>query len=53
MLFRGRKKRGLYYLLPGMARSNRRHNILVMRWSIAFGILFSILFGLLIYFLNQ
>lgn len=47
-----KKQRGLYYLLPGMARSNRQRHRQVLRWTIIFGIIFSALFGSLIYFLN-
>jgi hypothetical protein len=52
-LGRAREHHGRYYLLPGMGRSNRRHRRRVFRWSIIFGIVFSALFGCLLYFLNR
>ncbi len=42
-----------YYLLPGMGRSNRRHRQQVFRWVLVFGVIFSILFGLLLSYLNR
>ena len=41
-----------YYLLPGMGKSNRRWHRKVLLWSIAFALLFSAVFGGLLYFLN-
>ncbi|MCP5518063.1 MAG: hypothetical protein H7A45_21835 [Verrucomicrobiales bacterium] len=38
-----------YYLLPGMGRSNRRHRQKTHIAAVAFGIVVSILFGVLIY----
>lgn len=48
-----KKKRGLYYLLPGMNRANRRKQKEILRWSILIGILFAVLFGLFIYWVNS
>jgi hypothetical protein len=48
-----KKKHGLYYLLPGMTRANRRKRAVIIRWSLAFAVLFSILFGLVLYLLYQ
>jgi hypothetical protein len=47
-----KKKRGLYYLLPGMNRSNRQRQKELLRWSILVGVIVAILFGLLIYWIN-
>lgn len=52
-MFGEKKKRGLYYLLPGMNRSNRIRQRKVLRWSILFGIIIAILFGALVYYLNS
>ncbi|PYI87089.1 MAG: hypothetical protein DME26_07295 [Verrucomicrobia bacterium] len=48
-----RKKRGLYYLLPGMTRSNRIRNRKVVRWSIVIGIIVAAIFGFIIYRWNM
>jgi high-affinity Fe2+/Pb2+ permease len=48
-----KKKRGLYYLLPGMNRSNRIRQRQILRWSIVVGLVCALLFGLLIYWLNS
>jgi hypothetical protein len=48
-----KKKRGLYYLLPGMNRSNRIRQRQILKWSIVVGLVFALLFGLLIYWLNS
>jgi hypothetical protein len=53
VMFGQKKKRGLYYLLPGMNRANRIRQRQILRWSILVGILCAILFGLLIYWLNS
>ncbi|HNQ90503.1 MAG TPA: hypothetical protein PKM73_17960 [Verrucomicrobiota bacterium] len=42
-----------YYLLPGMGRSNRRHRRRVHAAAIIAGIIFSLLFGYLLYWLNR
>lgn len=42
-----------YYLLPGMGRSNRRRHQQIFRWALVVGVLISIAFGTLIYFLNK
>jgi len=47
------KEENRYYLLPGMARSNRRRHRQVVWWSIVFGIIFSALFGAFLYFINR
>ncbi len=54
-MFGRKKNKGdhRYYLLPGMGRSNRRHRRLVFRSSIIFAIIFSVLFGLLLFYLNR
>ncbi|MCL5095958.1 MAG: hypothetical protein M1608_00180 [Candidatus Omnitrophica bacterium] len=53
-MFRAKKeKEHRYYLLPGMGRSNRRHRRLVFRWSLAVGVIFSLFFAALLYFLNR
>jgi hypothetical protein len=51
-MFGQKKRRGLYYLLPGMNRSNRIRQRQILRWSILAGIVFAILFGLLLYWAN-
>lgn len=51
-MFGQKKKRGLYYLLPGMNRSNRIRQRQILRWSILIGIVFALLFGVIIYLLN-
>lgn len=54
-MFGDRKNRGdhRYYLLPGMGRSNRRHRRRVQQVAIVFGIVVSLLFGALLYYLNR
>ena len=47
------KKKGLYYMLPGMTRSNRLRNRKVIRWSILVGIIVAFLFGFIIYWWNM
>ncbi len=51
MFFR-KKPRGLYYMLPGMNRSNRIRNRKVFRWSLAFAIFISAAIGFLIYWIG-
>lgn len=53
MIFGPKKKRTLYYLLPGMNRSNRIRQRKILRWSILVGIVAAFLFGLLVWFLNK
>lgn len=52
MLGLKRKKRGLYYLLPGMNRANREKQKIFLRWAILVGLLFAAVFGYLIWYLN-
>jgi hypothetical protein len=52
-MFGAKKKRSLYYLLPGMNRSNRIRQRKVLRWSILIGIIIAVMFGLLIYYINS
>ena len=47
-----KKKRGLYYLLPGMNRANRERRKQILRWAILFGLVVAALFGWLIYWVN-
>ena len=47
-----KKKRGLYYLLPGMNRSNRERQKQILRWAILFGLVTAALFGWLISWVN-
>jgi hypothetical protein len=51
-MFGLKKKQGLYYLLPGMNRSNRIRQRKVLKWAILAGAVIAALFGLLIYWLN-
>jgi hypothetical protein len=51
-MFGPKKKRGLYYLLPGMNRSNRIRQRQILRWSIIIGIVCALIFGIIIYILN-
>lgn len=48
-----RKKQGLYYLLPGMTRANRRKRKRVFWWSVVIGILVSGAFGGILWLLNR
>lgn len=48
-----RKKQGLYYLLPGMTRANRRKRKRVFWWSVVIGILFSGLFAGILWLINR
>jgi hypothetical protein len=52
-MFGQKKKRGLYYLLPGMNRSNRIRQRQVLKWSILIGIVAAALVGLIIYLINM
>jgi len=48
-----RKKRGLYYLLPGMNRCNRQRRRELFKWSLLVGAIVSIVMGLLLYYVNS
>jgi uncharacterized membrane protein YozB (DUF420 family) len=50
---RRNKEEHRYYLLPGMARSNRRRHREFVRWAIGVGILVSAALGYLLYFISQ
>jgi hypothetical protein len=52
-MFGQKKNRGLYYLLPGMNRSNRIRQRMILKWAILAGLIFAALFGFLIYWLNS
>ncbi len=52
-MFGQKKKRGLYYLLPGMNRSNRIRQRMILKWAILAGLIFAALFGFLVYWLNS
>ena len=47
------KEEHRYYLLPGMARSNRRRHAETLRWSLLIGLLASALVGFAVYYLNR
>lgn len=51
-MFNSKKKRGLYYLLPGMNRANRERQKKNLRWAILFGVVVAALFGWLLYWVN-
>jgi hypothetical protein len=51
-MFGQKKNRGLYYLLPGMNRSNRIRQRQILKWSILVGVVAAALVGLLIWFIN-
>ena len=42
-----------YYLLPGMGRANRRKHAVILRWSIAVGLLISACLAAILYFMNR
>jgi hypothetical protein len=46
---RKNKEEHRYYLLPGMGRSNRRQHMIYLKWSLAVGLVVSLLVGLLLY----
>jgi high-affinity Fe2+/Pb2+ permease len=52
-MFGQKKKRGLYYLLPGMNQSNRIRQRKILKWAILAGLIFAALFGLLVYWMNS
>ena len=54
-MFRSRrsKEKGLYYLLPGMGRSNRRYHTKTLWWAILVGLIASAIFGVTIFLLNR
>ncbi|MEW6158023.1 MAG: hypothetical protein AB1813_11355 [Verrucomicrobiota bacterium] len=51
----GKKERkgGLYYLYPGMGRSNKRWRSQITRWSIIFGLISSALVAGVLWLLNS
>ncbi|MBC8096847.1 MAG: hypothetical protein H7Y43_13655 [Akkermansiaceae bacterium] len=53
MFGRKEKKNSLYYLLPGMTRSNREKRKFLFWCSVVVGILVSALAGAALYFVNQ
>jgi len=46
------KEEHRYYLLPGMGRSNRHHREKVFKVALVFGVIFSLVFGAILYVLN-
>ena len=46
------KEEHRYYLLPGMGKSNRRHHRKMVHWALIVGLIFSVVFGTLLYVLN-
>jgi hypothetical protein len=53
-LFSKKKERDRFYLLPGMGgRALRRKQKLIMRWSIAAGILTSLLLACILYWISN
>jgi hypothetical protein len=40
-------------LLPGMGRSNRRHHQQIFRWTLVFGLIFSLAFAYFLYLANR
>ena len=42
-----------YYLLPSMGRCNRKRHRTILRWSLVVGVIISVLFGCLLYCLNN
>lgn len=53
MFGRKEKKHGLYYLLPGMTRANRRKRKVYFWYSVLIGILLSAAAAAIIYFTNR
>ena len=48
------RERERYYLLPGMGgRHMRRKRAMMLKWSVAAGVLVSALMGLLLYLLSR
>jgi len=47
-----RKKRGLYYLVPGMNRGNRERRKRILLVSLLVGAVIAALFGWLVYWVN-
>lgn len=47
------KEEHRYYLLPGMGRSNRARHRQFVRWAIVVGVVGSVLFGSLLYYMHQ
>ena len=52
MFGRKEKKHGLYYLLPGMTRANRRKRKVFFWYSLLIGVLAAAATGVIIYFAN-
>ncbi len=50
---RKNKREHRYYLLPGMAKSNRRYHRKTVRWAVAIGAIISAIFGTALYFANR
>lgn len=48
----GRRNKNYLYMFPSQMKSNIRHNRVVLIRSIIFGLIFSALFGLLVYWAN-
>jgi hypothetical protein len=48
-----KKEHGLYYLLPGMNTGNRRRRRMIARISIAIGLVCSVIFGLVLWYMNR
>ena len=53
IMFGRKKNRGLYYLLPGMTRANRVKQRKILQISILIGVLFAMLFALVLYWMNK
>jgi len=52
MFGRKEKKHGLYYLLPGMTRANRKKRKVFFWYSVGIGILVSAAAAAIVYFAN-
>ena len=50
---RKNKEEHRYYLLPGMGRANKRKRARIFKIAIVVGIVVSVMFGILLYFLNR
>lgn len=42
-----------YYLLPGMGRANRQKRQQIFWWSVICGLIFSVIFGAILYVANR
>jgi hypothetical protein len=52
--FRRDKEHQRYYLLPGMGRrAVHSKQLMMLRWSIAVGLVFSVMVGLMIYWMDS